>query len=293
MDSAKLNEEELYEEDMLDIDPVRKKKSKAPAVLMMSVVLIIILAVALVLMKPVIVGAKDSIPFGGGEEEPEINISVGDGVDGVDGERLRRVVTLGDSTVALGDGYERGVSRSGCLIEHGTWSTMMSGSVEEWSCTGATALEMRDSIVGAYHSPEVDTVYVTVGSNDFRKGGDHLGLIADLEALRHEMVMTWDDADIVWVGYLPVPDSECHDDAEREYAHYLHVRHVKADNAMREIASVHRDRFVDVSFAEFDMCSEGTFIHTPGSDLGMEWHTTEDGHRFIADEIARGDRLVL
>lgn len=289
MDSTTWDEEEMYEEDMFDIAPFRKKKSKVPGVLMFSGVLIIILAVVLVVMKPMIVGAKDIIPFAGGEEEPEINVSVGDGVDG---ESLRRVVTLGDSTVALGDGYERGLSRSGCLIEHGTWSTMIPGSVEEWSCTGATSLEMRDSIVGADHSPEVDTVYVTVGSNDFRKGGDHVGLITDLEALRHEMVMTWGDADIVWVGYLPVPESECHDDAEREYAHYLHVRHVKADNAMREIASVHRDRFVDVSFAEFDMCGEGTFIHTPGSDLGMEWHTTVDGHRFIADEIAKGGRLV-
>lgn len=198
----------------------------------------------------------------------------------------KRAVAVGDSTVAWADGKKSPRSLSGCDVDRNTWSDGI--GVKNLSCAGATTREISAMI--REHSEVIrdsDTVFVTAGSNDIR--GDKVGdldngieeLLASIEEINPE-------ARVVFVGYLPVYiDDACMDIKDRNSARRLYDYHRKANYAMQDAALRNGMYYIDVFHSPFPVCDKNNaYVRIPRHQTqGILWHTTEAGHRKIAEDI--------
>lgn len=198
----------------------------------------------------------------------------------------RRSVVVGDSTVAYGDGVKTRDDGFGCRVEKGTWAGFL--GVRNYGCAGIASGRLLQKISEKKKLFDgVDTVFITVGSNDVRRGED-----TSMEGNMGKIVMKLREfnpqMNIVFVGYLPsFVDGKCMGDRERKASSRLNFFHKMADMGMKNAALREGAHFVDLSQLKYEVCSKGSFIRLPGSGAGASWHTSVAGHEYVADAVRK------
>lgn len=200
----------------------------------------------------------------------------------------KKAVAVGDSTVAWANGDKVPQSLSGCNSDRNTWPDVI--GIKNLSCAGATTQEISDMI--KQHGDVIkdsDTIFATSGSNDIR--GDKVG---DLDSRLEELIETIKDinpeAEIVFVGYLPAYiDHACMDIKDRNSARRLYDYHRKANYAMQDAALRNGMYYIDVFHSPFTVCDkDNAYVRIPEHKTeGALWHTTETGHKKVAEDIEK------
>lgn len=202
-------------------------------------------------------------------------------------------IAFGDSTMSLSEGdpieQEKLSPYNPCHVETPTWVDLVGGVPTNLSCPGS---HTKDALQLAEQTPletlKPNIVFITTGSNQMRENISISDSTDTMINLVNTIKNKTPEADIIFVGYLPLKhNKKCiTEEHDTKYAHHIDNIHNRADQAMREAARRTHTKFINNRNLRYNICEEDTYIRLPNT-AGTPWHTTLQGHQAIANNILK------
>jgi len=205
-----------------------------------------------------------------------------------DSESVKQIdtttIAFGDSTMSLASGKK--IDDRPCRQEKNTWVELL--GVDNYSCPGNSIYDTFDIID---HNDELknnpDKVFLTIGTNTLRHKGIDKKIGDYIQKIIDRIYHYSPHSEIIIVGYLPVYyGGGCLNKKQQHTAKYISNLHNRTNDILKKVSHDNNIQFIDLSDINYTICNvDDTFIRVPGTTKGSNWHTTDKGHRKIAEKI--------